>query len=203
MARKDEVAEIVQAAQVIEQELERLEGLARSVQKARLDSDKNIARAGRILEEAVQQQEQLGVSLRKLGESMGRMQLRQQTAVEAIAARAQDVQRQATLLTAHVERFAALGVKAAEATRMLQAPPSADDAVGAARDAAAAPATATLIDVEARLHALSDEAKALARSAQAAELTDISKDVESLRQRLESARSRLSELVREAQQRAN
>jgi hypothetical protein len=203
MARKDEVAEIVQAAQLIEQELQRLEGLSRSVQNARLDSDKNIARAGRILQEAAQQQEQLGAGLRKLGESMGRMQQRQQAAIEAIAARAQDVQRQATLLTEHMERFAALGVKAAEATRLLQALPSTEAAGGAERDAANGAATATMVDVEARLQVLSDEAKALSRSAHAAELTDVSKDAESLRQRIDSARGRLSELVREAQQRAN
>ena len=203
MARKDDVAEIVQVAQLIETELERLEGLSRSVQNARLDTDKNIARAGRILGEAVQQQEQLGASLRKLGESMGRMQLRQQAAIESIAARAQDVQRQATLLTEHMERFAALGVKAAEATRLLQSLSPPDEAGATERDAPDGAATATLVDVEAKLRALSDEAKALARSAHAADLSDVSKDAESLRQRIDSARGRLSELVREAQQRAN
>ena len=203
MARKDDVAEIVQAAQVIEQDLERLEGLSRSVQNARLDTDKNIARAGRILGEAVQQQEQLGASLRKLGESMGRMQLRQQAAIESIAARAQDVQRQATLLTEHMERFAALGVKAAEATRLLQALPSTDESGATESEVAGGQATVMLVDVEARLHALSDEAKALAHSARAAELTEVSKDADSLRQRIDSARGRLSQLVREAQQRAN
>jgi hypothetical protein len=201
MARKDDVAELVLAAQVIEEELTRLEGLSRSVQNARLDSDKNIARAGRILQEAAQQQVQLGVSLRNLGESMGRMAQRQQAAIEAIAARAQDVQRQATLLTEHMERFAALGVKAAEATQLLQPLASAEEAGAAEREGGYA--TATLVDVEARLNALSDEAKALAGSARAAELTDVSKDADSLRQRIDSARTRLSELVREAQQRAN
>lgn len=195
--KAEDLAEIVQAAQTIEQDLVRLEELSRSVQNARLNTEKNIARAGRALQQALQQQEQLAGSLRLLGEAMVHMQQRQQAAIEALGARANDIQQQATHLSEHMLRFAALGTKAAEATQLLQDLPV-DDA-GPDEGGRAA----LLVDIEAMLLSLSDEAKALAASADAADLTDVAKEASSLRQRIDSARGRIAQLARSQQQQAN
>ena len=176
MAGRDEVAEIVQAAETLEQSLRRLEELARSVQGARLNTDKNIARAGRTLQEAMEHHEQLALGLRQLSDAMVQMQRRQAAALEALAARANEIQRQHQLLAEHAARFAALGQHAAEVSQLLQAEG------GAPPD---------LTEVESRLFAISDQAKALAASADAADLSEVSKEASSLRQRIDSARGRL------------
>jgi chromosome segregation ATPase len=176
MGQKAEVAEIVRAAETLEQSLRRLEELARSVQGARLNTDKNIARAGRTLTEAMEHHDQLALGLRQLSDAMVQMQQRQQAALELLAARANEIQRQHQLLAQHAERFAALGQTAADVSHLLQAEP------GTLPD---------LAEVESRLLAISDEAKALVASADAADLSEVSKEASSLRQRIDSARGRL------------
>ena len=118
--QEEETAEIVNAASAIERDLARLEELSRSVDKMKLTNEKSIDRARRTLQEALAQQEALATGLRVLGEAMVRMQQRQQTAIERLAARAVEIQNQAARVGEHMTRFAELGNKAAEATRMLQ-----------------------------------------------------------------------------------
>ena len=203
--KKPDVPEIVQAALTIEQDLKRLEELSRSVQGTRLNNEKNIGRAGRTLQEALQQQEQLAASLRVLGEAMQHMQQRQQVAVEVLGARALDIQQQANRLADHMERFAALGTKAAEATQLLQdlPPPYGSGSTDAATVIQNGGPAQTLAKIETLLLALADEAKALAASADDADLSELSKEAGSLRQRIDSARGRIAELARNAQQQAN
>jgi hypothetical protein len=196
MAKKpDDVPEIMQAAEAIERDLQRLEELSRSVGKMRLDSEKSIARAGRTLQEALQQQEQLAAGLRVLGQAMVSMQQRQQVAVEGIAARAVEIQQQAAKVAEHMERFAALGTKAAEATHMLQALPAPYGA-GDPSASPAAEAPGRLMQIETLLVALAEEAKALGASAESADLGEISREANSLRQRIDAARARLGSIAK-------
>jgi hypothetical protein len=194
--KADDVPEIVQAAEAIERDLQRLEELSRSVGKMRLDSEKSIGRAGRTLQEALQQQEQLAAGLRLLGEAMVHMQARQQAAIQDIASRAVEIQAQAGKVAEHMERFAALGTKAAEATQLLQGLPAPYGAGVVADGAPPADAPAQLMKVETLLAALSDEAKALAASADLADLGEISREASSLRQRLDSARARIGSIAK-------
>jgi hypothetical protein len=196
MVKKDDVPEIMQAAESIERDLQRLEELSRSVGKMRLNSEKSIARAGRTLQEALQQQEQLAAGLRVLGEAMMHMQERQQAAVQGIADRALEIQQQAAKVAEHMERFAALGTKAAEATQLLQALPAPYGAGPTADNGTASAQGATqLTKIETLLEALSDEAKALAASADLADLSEISREASSLRQRLDAARARIGSIA--------
>jgi DNA repair exonuclease SbcCD ATPase subunit len=194
--KADDVPEIVQAAEAIERDLQRLEDLSRSVGKMRLDGEKSIGRAGRTLQEALQQQEQLAAGLRVLGEAMMHMQARQQAAVQGIADRAVEIQAQAARVAEHMERFAALGTKAAEATQLLQGLPAPYGAGALADNAPPTDAPAQLMKVETLLGALSDEAKALAASADLADLGEISREASSLRQRLDSARARIGSIAK-------
>ena len=70
---KGDVPELVAAAQTIENDQKRLEELARALQKTKLQTEKNINRAARELQEALGQQESLAVSLQALGQAMVRM----------------------------------------------------------------------------------------------------------------------------------
>jgi len=197
MVRKqDDVPEIIAAAEAIERDLQRLEDLSQSVRKMRLNSEKSIARAGRTLQEALQQQEQLAGGLRVLGEAMVHMQERQQVAIQALATRAVEIQEQTSNVTEQMERFAALGTKAAEATQLLQALPPPYGTGEPGEGAAPADAPAQLMKIETLLGALAEEAKALAASADLADLSEISREASSLRQRLDAARARIGSIAR-------
>jgi hypothetical protein len=194
--KPDDVPEIIAAAEAIERDLQRLEDLSRSVGKMRLNSEKSIARAGRTLQEALQQQEQLAAGLRVLGEAMVHMQERQQAAIEGLAARAVEIQEQAGKVTDHMERFAALGSKAAEATQLLQALPAPYGSGETTDGAPPADAPTQLMKIETLLGALAEEAKALATSSDLADLSEISREANSLRQRLDAARARIGSIAR-------
>jgi hypothetical protein len=132
---------------------------------------------------------------------MVHMQQRQQVAIERLAARAVEIQNQAARVSEHVTRFAELGSKAAEATRMLQElPPPYGNGD---KDQASAEPPAQLMKIEELLGALADECKALTASADMAELDEISREAHSLRQRLESARARIGSILNARRQQAN
>src|ERR1700729_945008 len=116
---KAQTPELVAAAQNIEKEQQRLEDLAHALHKTKLQNEKSIARAGRELQEALDQQELLAQSLRGLGEAMMHMQERQQAAVTAIRARAQEIQARRVKLTEMMVKYATLGSKASELLQIL------------------------------------------------------------------------------------
>jgi hypothetical protein len=199
MTKKPEAPEIVNAAGAIERDLARLEELSRSVEKIKLTNETSIDRARRTLQDALAQQEALATGLRVLGEAMVHMQQRQQVAVERLAARAVEIQNQAARVSEHMNRFAELGGKAAEATRMLQELP-APYGSGDAAQAGSGDPPAQLMKIDELLGALADECKALTASADIADLDEISREAHSLRQRLDSARARIGSLLRARQQ---
>src|SRR6266404_4763855 len=109
-----ETAELVVAAQKIEQDQQRLEDLAYGLEKTKLQSEKHITRAARELQEALGQQEALANSLRALGVAMAKMQERQLAAVTALSSRAQEIQTRRGRLAELKTAYGALGQKAAE-----------------------------------------------------------------------------------------
>jgi hypothetical protein len=160
-----------------------------------LHNERAIEKAGRALQEGLKQQDALGAGLRAFSEAMGRMAQRQQVAIDKLAARAHEIQAQMVRLGEHMERFAALGAKAAEATSILQGlPPPYGD--GVAAEAAAAGPPEELLKVDVLLAAVATEAKALAASADEADLSDIAREAGALRQRVDSARTQLALLSR-------
>ena len=186
----DQASELVRCAEVVERELRRLEELSRGARHIKLSSEKNIARAARTLQEAVDQQERLGQELRAFGQAMQGMQARQEAAVEPLAARANEVQARMTRLAEHMQRFGALGQDAKEAANALRA---------MSEPALCTPAperAGVLIDADARVRGLVDEAKAIAKAAETEDFPDIAREAHALGQRVQAMRERLSELLR-------
>lgn len=193
--KKDDAPEIVQIAELIERELSALEDAARHAGNIRLHNERALEKAGKALQEGLNQQEALGAGLRAFAEAMGRLAQRQQGAIDKLAARAHEIQAQMQRMAEHMERFAALGAKAAEATSILQAlPPPYGD--GAPPETPAAGPPEELLKVDVLLAAVSNEAKQLAASADEADLSDVAREAGALRQRVESARSQLALLSR-------
>lgn len=187
---KKEDPEIVQVAETIERELCALEAASRSAQNIRIYNERSLEKAGKALQDALHQQEALAGGLQALTQAMGRMAERQQAAINRLAVRAKEIQAQTQRLSEHMTRFAELGSKAAEATRILQTLPPPYGA-GAPQEGTSGPPE-ELLQVDVLLASVSAEAKQLASSADEADLTDIAKEAGSLRQRIDSARSQLA-----------
>lgn len=187
-------SELVAAAETIENDVRRLEELSLSARKTRLNSEKNISRAARELQDALDQQERLAHGLRSLGEAMLRLQQRQQAAFEPLGARAMELQERTARLAEHMERFGVLGVEAGEVIKVLQRRggegEASDEAEPVSIDASA------IVEVDGKLIGLVEQAKTLADSAQHEDFTDIAREADVLKQRVQSMRQRLAEIVR-------
>jgi hypothetical protein len=189
--KKSEAPEIVQIAETIERELCALEDAARAAHNIRLHNEKSLEKAGKALQEGLKQQEALGFGLQALTQAMGRMAQRQQVAIDRLASRAQEIQAQMQRLSDHMVRFAELGTKASEATRILQAMPPPYGS-GAAPEVPNDGPPEELMQVDVLLASVSAEAKQLAGSAEEADLSDIAREAGALRQRVDSARAQLA-----------
>src|SRR5262245_8621500 len=80
------------AAVALEEELARFEQLTEQAKKGKLDSQKTLEAAARATTEAAQCQERLGICMRALSDALTQARERNQTAVTALAARAQEIQ---------------------------------------------------------------------------------------------------------------
>jgi hypothetical protein len=192
----DGMSELVQAADALEHDMRRLEELSASVRKIRLHNEKSITRAARELQDALQQQEKLAQGLIQLGQAMARMQQRQEAAIEPLAARALEIQDRATRLDEQMHRFAELGARAGEASRLLQS-------LSQTETGTTADPGPVLADVDERLDAIVSEAKALVETAQADDLSDVAREADALKQRVQSTRARLSLLIKNHSQKLN
>jgi len=173
------VPEIVRVAQDLEDEMARLEAIARTAKRARLDSEKNIAKAAGELSEAIAMPARLAERLQALSGAMARLQGRQQAALEPLAAFAAEIQQRTLRLGQHMEAFATLGRAAGEVSAALgglaEAP---DEAARAAADA--------------RLQEIAEGARALFQAARDEDFPEIAREADVLKQRLSSLRKRLA-----------
>jgi chromosome segregation ATPase len=170
------MSQIVRAAEALEEEIAGLEAISRAARKIRLDSDKNIARAASELQEMLAMPERLGARLQEVAAAMGRMQERQQAALEPLASLAQEIQRRTALLEGHMKSFADLGKAAGELNADLAA--ASNDPGARAR-------------VAARLGEISEGARALFEAARADDFPGLAREADVLKQRMAALGKRL------------
>lgn len=171
--------EIVQVAEALETEMARLESIAWAAKRARLDSEKNIAKAAGELKEAIAMPARLAERLQALAAAMARMQERQQAALQPLAEFAGELQQRTARLGQHMEAFATLGRAAGEVSAALGGAAETPDE--AARGAA-----------DARLQEIADGARALFEAARDDDFPEIAREADVLKQRLSSLRKRLA-----------
>jgi len=173
------VPEIVRAAEELEGEVARLESIAWTAKKARLDSEKNIMKAASELKEAIAMPARLAERLQALSAAMSRLQERQQAALDPLAAFATTIQQRTAKLGQHMETFALLGRAAGEVSAALATLADATDAE--ARSAA-----------DARMQEISDGARTLFEAARDDDFPEIAREADVLKQRMASLRKRLA-----------
>ncbi|MEO8215395.1 MAG: hypothetical protein ABI560_19500, partial [Myxococcales bacterium] len=118
---KKTISEIERAAQALEEEIVRLEGLAKSARKIPLNTDKNLVRAAAQLNETLAVPERVAQRLQAVATAMAHMQDRQQSALQGLSAFAIDLQQRTQLFEQHMESFGALGKAAGEVSAQLVA----------------------------------------------------------------------------------
>lgn len=191
MAKSEDLSsELVRWAAAAERELCRLEELSRSARKVRLSSEKNIARAARGLQQALEQQERLAEALRALGQAMLGMQARQEAAMQPLGTHAVEIQARMARLSEHMQRFGALGAKAGETAAALRELSEPGGNGGGAEEAS------VLIDADERVRGLAEEAKRVAEAAAEDEFPEIEREAHALGQRVHAMRESLSRLLR-------
>jgi len=168
-------SELVRVAEALEQELVELEAISRAASKARLDSEKTIARAAKDLQTALAVPERLAEGLLTLGAAMERMQARQQVALDELAQHAVTLQERAKKLEEHMRAYAALGEAAAEASESLKV--EGDRALLAE-------------SAKVRLATLVDAARELFDAARADDFPEIAREADALKQRMTALRRR-------------
>jgi chromosome segregation ATPase len=171
------IAEIVGAAEALEDEIARLEVLSKSARKIRLTSGKSISRAAAELNETLALPERLAQRLNDVAQALARMQERQQAALEPLTAFAVEVQQRTQLLGEQMQRFDALGVAAGEINAELTASRGDRAVVERAR---------------AKLLELSDAARGVFEAARAADFPEIAREADVLKQRMSALHDRLS-----------
>jgi hypothetical protein len=196
MTKAIEPSELVSVAEAIDDHVRRLEELSTGNRKIELTTEKNIARAAQELQKALEHQQRLAEGLRDLGEVMVRLQARQQVALDALGARAAEIQQRMTRLSEHMQRFGELGVQAAEVSTMLQALPSLQPGAESGATGKTAAEATVLLEVDERFTALVDGAKALAQLAHDEDFAEVARQADALKQKVQAMRGRLAQLVR-------
>ena len=176
-----EPSELVRAAQALEAEVLNLESIGRAARKIPLNSEKNIARAAKDLEEALTLPDRMAAQLQALASAMATMQARQQAALSPLAAFASQIQARHQRLREHMQAYAGLGSAAAEVTARIQSGDGERAAV--------------LSDVEEQLARLAANAKALFEAAHADDFPELAREADALKQRALSLRRRLDSKV--------
>jgi chromosome segregation ATPase len=172
------VPELMRAAAALEDELAKLETLSRTVRKTRLDSEKNILKAAKELNEALKLPERLAEGLGALAAAMQQMQSRQQTALEPLAAYASEIQQRRRRLEQHMQAFAALGRATGDVSALLQSDRERAVVMGEAKG---------------ELTKIAADAQALLEAARVDDFPEVAREAEALKQRVSALRRHLED----------
>ncbi|MGZ3424733.1 MAG: hypothetical protein ACXWUG_20610 [Polyangiales bacterium] len=185
---------LTEAAAALEAELRRFEELSAQAKKIPLDSEKNLQRAAKALQEAANCQEQTANLVRALVETIGGARDRQQETANGLLARAEELKSQSDTLQELLARFRTLGEDARAIQQLVAtANEQGKDDMNAA--------LATLEEVKTRMESIASRATELANDAKDKGIVDIQREADSLRQQILSAKNKLGLLQQGLQQR--
>jgi len=178
--RNEEPSPLVAAALALEGELQRLEGLVTKSKKEPLTSQKNFERAARTLGVVTELEGKLRSALANLVAAVGDAGTRQQTAMEALAARAKELEARFAAYRELTQKREQLGEHGARANELIRGA-LADGGVGAA-----------LPEALAELARVAQAGEDLFALAKENGFTDLAREADSTRQQLLSLRRKLA-----------
>jgi chromosome segregation ATPase len=182
---------LAEAAAALEAELARYEALATGLGREKLTSEKQLRRAGRVLQELQTSESRLAAQLQVLVGAIATARERQQQHAERVRTRAGEIEARSTRLADLLTGLQRIGERAGEVTAVVQEllarreQPGGEDGLAAGLD-----------DLRARLGALADEAGTVADTAERTDFADLGRQAASLRAQLLGARNRLDAVTR-------
>ncbi len=180
---------LAEAALAVEEEVRRLDAVAREAQALPLTSRRNLRRTAEKLAELANAEERLRPRLETFAAAFAELGERQRGAIEALQARTVEVQRRREALAALLGRFGELGLRAREMNESVQR------VAGRVREGVPPPEPElrSMGDAAASLAA---DAEGLCRAAADERFGDLAQEIDALRQQLLAVRHRL-DLARE------
>jgi hypothetical protein len=180
-------SELVDAAAALDGELRRFEELSLQIKKLPLNTEKNLERAAKSLEEIADSDERLGLQVKALVAAVAHVRERQQSHATIVQERALELQARTEVYQELLKHFGTLGQEAGSINAMVQ-------------DIAAQPRTSAderaavmerLVTAQEKMALVADGAKALTDAANAKDFQDLARSADNLRQSLLAARNKI------------
>jgi hypothetical protein len=175
MARNDPTSELLAATEAVEAEIKRFEDATASFRKINLNSQKNLERATRALNDLAEGDQKVIDSVQVLVKAIGTVRDRQMAQVEHIRAKAEEIKARSVIFHELEEALQALGEDAAGLSAKLKQAPDVDPPV----------------ELDAEMGELAGKAKSLAERATSGDFDDLSRVADGLRQQILAVRAKL------------
>ena len=186
---REERSGLLAAAEAFDAELRRFDTLAEAIQKAPLNSQKNLERAAHAFTEVASVDERLAAVAKTLVEEIAVMRDRQAAQAQGIQQRALELQERTGVFQGLLQQYGALGQDAIALNGLVQAlaakkreASTQEDAVGLLRQ---------VEEVQAGMARVAAAAAALVQTADERDFGDLARQADSLRQQLLGARNKM------------
>ena len=178
--RTDTSSELVNAAEALDAELNRFEDASTSLRKLSLNSQKNLERATRSLNELAEVEESLGKQVQVLVAAIAGVRERQLAQVEEVRVKAEEIKSRSVTFQQLLEQFKVLGAGAAGLNERLQKVTPGEGN--------------SLTELFEEMGELAAKAQSLAELAGEQDYDDVARLADGLRQQLLSVRGKLKQL---------
>jgi hypothetical protein len=179
---KNQKSDLVEAAEAVEAELDRFEGIVAESMRSTLDSQKSLERAAETLKAVVAADQRITEKVNALVAAVHGARQRREERAQAVAKRAHEIEARSHVFAKLMDTYRGIGTSAGEVTQRLVAVAGAPTSE---REAALAGARDAVTELTARAKALVDEATADG-------FGDIARSAEQLRQQLHAALNKVA-----------
>lgn len=188
MPKSENESPLIDAATQLDVELRRFEDLSMQIKKLPLNSEKNLERAAKALQEVADSDERLGEQVRALVQAVSHVRERQQSHATIVQERALELQARTEVYQELLKHFGTLGQEAGNINTMVQ------DIAGQPRATPdeRAKVIERLVEAQEKMTIVADGAKALTDAATARDFQDLARSADNLRQSLLAARNKIN-----------
>lgn len=186
VAKEPQDSPVVIAAYALEAAIRRMEDTAKNFEQLVFNSEKNIERGAKLLQDVAGSSEAMDGELKHLIGALNEVRGRQEAVVRAISARSENLMERKQTYVALLQRYGTIGEAAAKLNGMIQAIAAQQPKGEAARE--------PLDALEQGMVQTAEEAHGLARAARDEDFGDLSRQAESLKQQLQAAVVKLKTL---------
>ncbi|GAC1520837.1 MAG: hypothetical protein NVS3B10_21990 [Polyangiales bacterium] len=187
MPKSETESSLIGAATSLDAELRKFEDLAAQIKRMPLNSEKNLERAAKALQDVADSDERLGEHVRALVTAVTEVRGRQQTGAEAVHARALELELRTKVFQELLKHFGTLGTEAGNINVFVQEIAAQDRSTPETR----AQVIERLVTAQDKMLIVADGAKVLQDAASTQDFADLARSADNLRQSLLAARNKI------------